>query len=151
MGTAILADEEFIGRVVFLTTHMDHWLREANPGFNIPMVNRLAKVVKVFDWGSEEGKILIGLRKDNPKWGRLVSEDFKFVLNIYYPELLSKSGKLPGLTILEHVPRKYPGTELPLFDLYPERLLSDLLKGQGEFFKVLKKEIKESAKTDVPG
>lgn len=151
METTPTPDEKFIGRVVFLTTHMDHWLREANPGFNVPMVNRLAKVVKVFDWTSEEGITLLEMRKSNSKWDRLVPEDFKFVLDIYYPELLSKTGKVPGITILEHVPRKYPGTELPLFDLYPEKLLSGLLKGQGEFFKVLKKETEKVTKTNVPG
>jgi len=47
------------GKLVYLTYHVDIWFRELNKEFNIPMANRLAKVVKEFNWNTKEGKLLL--------------------------------------------------------------------------------------------
>jgi len=113
-----MTDKELFGRLVYLTPHADHWIRDSNPGFNIPMANRIARVVKVFDWDTEEGKYLLSEREKSGKWGKFDPKDFKFVLTIFYPELV-KDGKT-GLPVEEVMPRYYPGGKLLLFDVLPE-------------------------------
>ncbi len=127
-------DKELAGRLVYLTVHADVWYREINPKFNIPMANRIAKVVKVFDWSTDEGKFLLEERAKTGKWTKLDPKAFKFVLKIYCPELSIKN-KI-GFTVEEVMPRKYPGTELSMFELFPLWLLEDLQKEEKEIFKL---------------
>ena len=133
-----MSDSDFEGRLVYLTTHTDVWLREVNPKFNIHMVNRLAKIVKVFDWDTEEGRLLLAEREKTGKWrGKLKPRDFKFVLKLYCPELSLK--KRTGVTVNEVLPRFFPGTELSLFELIPPWMLRDLQKEEKDIFKVVEK------------
>lgn len=148
-------DSALRGQLVFLTPHTDKWLRDVNPKFNIPMVNRLAKVIKVFDWGTEEGKLLLDARKENGKWSHLISEDFKFVLKVYCPDLVLKDKK--GVTVDEVMPRCYPGTKLELFTPLPDWVVKDLNKEERDAFKIVKNTDvkkttvkKQSKATDVP-
>lgn len=130
-----MEDHELLNKIVFLTVHTDRWLRDGNPRFNIPMANRLARVVKVFDWETEEGRLLLEARRRSEKWGSMDPRDFKFVLSIYYPELV-KDGKR-GMTVEEVMPRKYPGTDLDLFTSMPAWVLEDVVKERkGDLFKL---------------
>lgn len=144
-------DKDWLGKIVYLTVHAEVWFKEIKPNFNIPMVNRLAKVVKIFDWDTEEGVILLEAREKTGKWTNLNSKDFKFVLKIYYPELIfdqnvkiyspellfSKEIK-KGFVAEEVLPLKYPGTELFMFDLLPDWVIKDLTKEEKDIFKVVK-------------
>jgi hypothetical protein len=121
-------DKDLDGRLVYLTVHLDRWLREVSPGFNVTMANKMAKVIKVFDWDIEEGKLLLDARAKTGKWKSLNSKDFKFVLKVYHPDLTIKKKK--GCTLEEVLPRCYPGTELYLFDLVPDWMLEDLKKSE---------------------
>jgi len=127
-------DIELAGRLVYLTVHMDVWLRQVNSKFNVPMANRLAKIVKVFDWETDEGKLLLAEREKSGKWKNLNPKAFKFVLKIYYPDLKLKDKQ--GLTVEELVPRYYPGTELFMFDMLPSWMLKDLQKEEKDIFKI---------------
>jgi hypothetical protein len=131
-----MEDKEFLGKIVYLTPFLDEWLRKTNPGFNVPMLNRLAKVVKIFDWDTEEGKLLLQIRKKSPKWEEHTSTDFKFVLKVYHPDLRTTKAKRPGLTILEHMPRNLPGTDKPLFALYPSWMIENFLKEEKDVLEV---------------
>jgi len=134
-----MADSDLAGRLVFLTIHMDAWLRHVNANFNIPMANRLAKVVKVFDWDTDEGKLLLEEREKNGKWKEFNPKDFKFILKIYYPELYLPHRERQGTSVQEVVPRCYPGTERMLFDLLPDWLLVDLQKEEKNILQVERK------------
>jgi hypothetical protein len=140
-----MEDSDFKGRIVFLTVHLDKWLRDINPKFNVPMSNRLAKVVKVFDWSTEEGKLLLDVRKKTGKWEKLNPQDFKFILKVYHPDLKINKNDNQGMMVEEVLPLYFPGTKLRMFDLYPERLLRDINKKEKNSLKVIKKD------TDVPG
>lgn len=131
-------DKDFAGRLVYLTTHSDVWFRDLNPKFNVPMANRIAKVVKVFDWETDEGRLLLAEREKTGKWGKLKPKDYKFVLKIYCPELSIK-GKV-GFATEEIMPLKYPGTDLSLFTLLPPWMLKSLQKEEKDIFKVLRKD-----------
>jgi hypothetical protein len=128
-------DKELDGRLVFLTVHMDVWLKQMNPRFNIPMANRIAKVVKVFDWESEEGKLLLREREKTGKWKKLDPRAFKYVLKVYYPEIVK--GKKTGITAEEVVPRCFPETEMLLFDVIPVWMLESLQKEEKDVLKLV--------------
>lgn len=148
MYITVMPDSDLSGRLVFLTVHMDMWLRRVNTNFNIPMANRLAKVVKVFDWDTEEGKLLLEEREKNGKWKELNPKDFKFILKIYYPELYLPHRERQGTSVQEVVPRHYPGTEKMLFDVLPDWLLIDLQKEEKNILQIERK--MASLKKDVP-
>jgi hypothetical protein len=133
-------EEKLDGRLVILTRHLEKWYKELNSEFNVPITNRLAKIVKVFDWGSSEGKLVLKEREKTGKWEKLNPKDFKFVLKIYYPEL--RIGKTEKVMIEEIVPQYYPGTEAPMFMLMPDWMLNDLLRGEKSSFKVEKKVVR---------
>jgi len=112
-------DKDFAGRIVFLTAHVDRWIREKNPGFNLPlMANRIARVTKVFDWDTDEGKYVLKQREISGKWKNANPQDHKFVVSVFFPELI-KDGK-KGLIIDEVMPRMYPGTSSTLFEALPQ-------------------------------
>jgi hypothetical protein len=111
-------------RLVYLTTHFHTWIKERSPDFNILMIGRLAKVIKVFDWNSKEGKSLLNERLKNKKWNEQDAKDFKYLLEIYYPDL-SKDGK-KGVIAPECIPLTGKDKK-PLFDLIPNGILKQIL------------------------
>lgn len=125
------------GRLVILTRHLEKWYKELNSEFNVPITNRLAKVVKVFDWESPEGKLVLRERKKTGKWENINPEDFRFVLRVYYPELRIKQTK--KVMIEEIVPQYYPGSEAPMFILMPDWMLKDFLREEKPVFQVKEK------------
>lgn len=133
-----MEDKDLDGKLVYLTLFYEKWIREVHPEFNIPMVNRLAKVVKVLDWDTDEGKLILSERKRNGKWDKFKSEDYRFVLNIYYQEL-APSRK--NIAIAEMVPRYYPDSKNELFKILPESIITGLLKKEQNAFKVVKKNV----------
>lgn len=137
----MINDSDLSGKLIFLTVHYDVWLRQVNSKFNIPMANRLAKIVKVFNWNTAEGKLLLEQRKNTGKWEKLNSKDFKFVLKIYCPDL-NKNGKM-GLTTYEVSPKFYPGTKLTMFQVVPVWMLRDLQKEEKDIFKVEKDSVSD--------
>ena len=126
-----------VGNLVYLTIHYDKWLRERNANFNIPMVNRIAKIIKIFDWDSDEGQLLLAVRDKSGKWGDLDSKDFKYVIKIFYPDLIY--GDKNGYAAEELVPKYYPKTDNPMFGKIPINVLNVIVKAQKEAFKITKK------------
>lgn len=145
-------DRDLSGRLVFLTVHFDVWLRQANPKFNIPMANRLAKIVKILKWNTAEGRLILNEREKTGKWEQLDSKSFKYVLKIYCPDIVKDNKK--GLTTFEVSPKYYPGTKLDMFQVVPVWMLKDLQKEEKNIFNVKKdiksdKNIKSKKKTNV--
>jgi len=131
-------DSDFDGHLVYLTRCLEKWYHDLDPTFDVPISNRLAKVIKVFDWSTDEGKLVLNAREKTGKWGnKLISEDFKFVLKVYYPELTTKTNN--KVTATEVVPRYYPGTKMEMFSLLPDWMIKDLLKAEKNAFKVERK------------
>jgi len=138
-------DIKYEGKLVFLTIHYDQWLREVNPKFNIPMANRIARVIKVFEWDTQEGKTLLRAREKTNKWGNFNPKDFKFVLKVYCPELVMGSRR--GISTEEISPLNYPGTELKMFELMPDWMLKEVRSDNWESFTVAAKGTKVSTRT----
>lgn len=135
-----MEDKELDGKLVYLTVHFENWLKQVNPVFNIPMSNRLAKVIKVFDWDTEEGQVLLEEREKTGKWKNMNSKDFKFVLKIYYPELVLK-GRIRGFAIEELACRYFPGKDLSMFEPLPNAMVKELMKEEKDILKVEKRNV----------
>lgn len=130
------------GDIVYLTRHYAEWIKALEGDLDISLVHRIAKIVKVFNWSSQEGKLLLEQREITGKWGNLNSKDFKYVLKVYYPDLASKKDSTLGITALEVLPLNYPGSKLPLFEKFPQHLLDDLNNKKIEdIFKLERKKI----------
>jgi hypothetical protein len=112
-------------KLVYLTVHFHTWVKDRNPDFNIPMLCRWAKVIKIFDWDSEEGKALLTERLKSDKWKEQDAKDFKFILDIYYPDLIK--GEKKGVIAPECVPFLNPTTKKPLFEIVPTGILKQIL------------------------
>lgn len=128
---------DITGRIVYLTRYLEMWYKFRTPSFNVPITNRLAKIIKVFDWDTEEGKTLLEVRERTGKWKNIESKDFKYVLKVYYPELIIN--KKDKIMVDEVMPRYYPGTKNELFRLLPEWMLKDIIKEEKNSFTIVKK------------
>lgn len=122
-------------KLVYLTIHFHTWVKDRNPDFNIPMVCRLAKVIKIFDWETKEGKDLLSERLDNSKWKEQDAKDFKYILEIYYPDL--SMGDKKGVIAPECVPLVNPLTKGPLFEVIPSGILKQIVS-TASIFQVTK-------------
>ena len=114
------------GDLVFLTPAYEKWVYERNPQLQVSLVNRLAKVEEVIDWDSEKGKRIKEVRLKSGKWKDLPLEDNKYLLSIYYHDLVGRNDK-PG--IIEPTPMfsKDPKTGAPFFIKVPEWLLEKIM------------------------
>lgn len=130
-----MLDNILDGSIVYLTIYFDKWFRDRDIKSTAPMVNRLAKIVKIFDWESDEGKLLLEARKSNGKWKDLNPEDFKYILKIYYPEL--KNNK--GIAIEEISSRYYPGSNNEMFRVLPKSIIDFINKEEKNILKVVEK------------
>jgi hypothetical protein len=141
-----MTDQELQGKIVYLTVHADRWLRRTNPTFPILMANRVARVIKVFDWESDEGKYLLDQREKSGKWKELDPREFKYVLSIFYPELVR--GEKHGIKVEELFPRVFPGEKVVLFDVLPEWMATELNNPPDKIkaFKIEKKKEGEKEK-----
>ncbi len=133
-----MSDSTLENRLVYLTSHFHTWVKARNPDFNIPMVCRLAKVIKIFDWETKEGKELLSERLKNGKWKEQDAKDFKYILEIYYPELIK--GEKKGVIAPECVPLLNPTTNGPLFEIVPNGILKQIVSSSSTF-KVTKEKV----------
>lgn len=128
------------GDIVFFTQHYAEWIKLLKGDLDISLIHRIAKIVKIFNWDTEEGKMLLEQRVLTGKWNNLESKDFKFVLDVYYPDLVNGKKKQLGIKAIEVLPALFPGTEFPLFVVYPQHLLDDMFKKiDHDIFKLEKK------------
>jgi hypothetical protein len=130
------------GDIVYLTRHYAEWIKMLKGDLDISLIHRIARVVKVINWRTKEGKLLLEQREKTGKWKNLNSKDFKYVLKVYYPDLKSKKTDHTGITAYEVLPLNFPETEYPLFEKYPQHLLDDMNKEDIEdIFKLERKDI----------
>lgn len=122
------------GDVVYLTKAGHDWISRTNPGFSIPLSGRIGKVEKVLDWTSKEGKLVLKSRVASGKWDKYKSEDFKYIVAIYYPELIM-DGHAPGVKAPEVLPYRHPTEEKnpPLFQKWNPDLWKDILRTSKPF------------------
>lgn len=123
------------GDLLFLTKSFEDHFRKKNPSSKISLVNRLAKLEEIIDWDSEKGQIIKAARIKSGKWKNLPIEDNKYIVSIYYHDLIGRN-KERGV-IERGVPmfRYNPKTKEPFFEKVPDWIYKSIML-QCETFSV---------------
>ena len=123
-----------VGDVVYVTMSGHDFITRNRPEFNVNIAGRMARVHDIYDWKSTRGKKILAERAKLPKWKDRISEDYKYVLVIYYPEL--KKEDTQGLSIPELFTEFHPMQAEPkirLFRKWDDELLSDMFSASDEY------------------
>jgi len=115
-----------VGSLVYLTRAYEEYVRRTNPFMDARMENRIAKVEEIIDWESEKGKKIKAARIKTGKWDKLPLEDNKYILSVYYPELIGRKGE-QGVAV-RGVPSfsKDPDTGSAFFGKLPDWMYKDI-------------------------
>jgi hypothetical protein len=89
--------------------------------------NRIAKIEEIIDWDSEKGNKLKEARLKTGKWDKLPLEDNKYILSVYYPELLGRKGEKGVVERGVASFSKDPVTEAPFFDVLPNWMFKEMV------------------------
>ena len=127
-----------VGDLVFFTRAAELWMRETRPTSPVGFITgKLARVAEVIDWESERGRTIKASRDKLEKWSTIPNaDDYRFVLDIFFPEMPSgeEQGAF-GLVLPDVVPEFFSNVEgsedpLPLFlkttNTFQERLQKGL-------------------------
>jgi hypothetical protein len=107
-------------------------MSRSNPLHKSALSGRTGQILDIYDWGTPKGQEILRGRNASPKWMSLNSEDFRYVILVFLPEL-EYQGKV-GVAHPQLFPLLHPRMDgnPPLFSPYPLHLL-DLLTGKRRF------------------
>lgn len=129
-------DEELkAGDLLFLTKAFEKYFLNKNPTSKICLVNRLAKLEEIIDWNSEKGRIIKKARVDSGKWKNLPIEENKYIISIYYPDLIGRNNEHGVIERGVPMFRYHPKTREPFFEKIPAWIYKAFMK-QCETFTV---------------
>ena len=81
------------GDLVFLTKSFENYVKSKHPKLSVVLVNRLAKLEEIIDWESPKGAKIKEARLKSGKWKDLPLEDNKYIVSIYYHDLMGRKGE----------------------------------------------------------
>jgi hypothetical protein len=123
------------GNLLFLTRAFEEYFRKKNPSSKVSLINRIAKLEEIIDWGSDNGKRIKKARTDSGKWANLPLEESKYIVSIYYHDLIGREGQRGVAERGVPLFRYDPETRVPFFERIPDWIYKEILK-QCESFKV---------------
>ena len=126
------------GDLVFLTRAFDAYIRKKNPSSKVSLINRLAKVEEIIDWDSEKGRRIKRAREESGKWNGLPIEDNKYVLSIYYHDLVGRQGQRGVAERGVPMFKSHPESGVPFFEKVPDWVFKEIIKKCETFDVVLK-------------
>jgi len=114
------------GDLIYLTRAYEDHIRKSHQFMTAKLENRIAKIEEIIDWESEKGRKLKAARLKTGKWDNLPLEDNRYILSVYYPELVGRNNQ-KGV-IERGVPSfsKDPSTGAPFFGLLPEWMFKEI-------------------------
>lgn len=127
------------GDLLFLTAAFEAYFRKRNPSSKISLVNRIAKLEEIIDWGSEKGQKIKQARLISGKWKDLVLEDSKYIISIYYHDFIGRKGQKGVVERGVSMFRNDPETGLPFFERVPDWIYKEIIKKCEEFKVEFKK------------
>jgi hypothetical protein len=126
------------GDLIFLTKAFDDYLHQKNPKMTVSAVNRLAKLEEVIDWKSPKGKMIKDMRLKTGKWKGLPLEDNKYIVSIYYHDLVGRKGERGvverGVSMFSHHPKN---PKVAFFEKAPDWIYKEIMKKCESFDVVL--------------
>jgi hypothetical protein len=135
-----MLDDFKTGDLVFLTKVYDDYFHEKNPtAITVILTNRIAKIEDIIDWSSEKGKLIKEARLKTNKWNNLPLEDNKYILSIYFHDLVGRKGQKGVVQRGTPMFSGHPQTHEPFFIKAPDWLFKEIAK-KCESFNVYKKD-----------
>lgn len=128
------------GDLLLLTQAFDVYMHQKNPHINVIYTNRIAKLEDIIDWNSEKGKIIKDAREKSGKWKNLPLEDNKYIVSIFYHDLIGRQGQRGVAERGVSMFRLHPETKQPFFEKMPDWLFKTIAK-KCESFSVEKKDV----------
>ena len=121
------------GDLVFLTKSYDDYFHRKHPEAKIFLVNRIARLEEIIDWESPKGQKIKQARVLSGKWRDLSIEENRYILSIYYHELVGRKGQKGvaerGISMF----RFHPQTKEALFEKIPDWIYKEIMKKCEEF------------------
>ena len=123
------------GDLLFLTKAFEDFFLKKNPASKISLVNRLAKLEEIIDWESEKGRAIKKAREMSGKWANLPIEDNKYIISIFYHDLIGRNKEKGVVERGKPMFRYNPATKAPFFEKVPDWIYREIMK-QCETFSV---------------
>jgi hypothetical protein len=142
-------DEELKpGCLVFLTKSYDEYFHKRHPEAKISLVNRIARLEEIIDWGSSKGQKIKQARVLSGKWKDLPIEENKYILSVYYHELIGRKGQRGVAERGVSMFRFHPQTKEAFFEKIPDWIYIEIMK-KCEEFKIEDQEVAPTLKEQV--
>jgi hypothetical protein len=93
----------------------------------------------IIDWDSEKGKLIKEAREKSGKWTSLPIEASKYIVSVYYPDLIGRKGEAGVAERGKPMFRHHPESGEAFFEKLPDWMYRDIMK-QCETFTVKPKE-----------
>jgi len=127
------------GDLLFLTEAFHNYISKKFPGSSIILANRLAKLEEIIKWGTEKGKMIKEARIKSGKWKGLSIEDSKYIISVYYHDLVGRKGEKGvaerGVAMFRYDPK----SGKPFFVKVPDWIYQEIMKKCEQFSLELKK------------
>jgi len=128
------------GDLLFLTKAFEEYFHKKHPQSTISLVNRIAKLEEIIDWASPKGQQIKQARLASGKWKDLPLEENRFVVSVYYHDIVGRKGEKGvaerGVSMFRH----NPVTGKPFFEKAPDWIYREIMK-KCETFTVEKREV----------
>jgi len=128
-----MEDKIKTGDLLFLTDAFHRYIKEKHPNSKIIFYNRLAKLEEIIDWRSVKGKKIKAARIMSQKWKKLPIEESKYVISIYYHDLVGRKGQKGVIERGVPMFRYNPITKEPFFVKVPDWIYKEINKKCVEF------------------
>jgi len=128
-------DDLKVGDLLFLTSFYEHYIKEKYPNTKLCLINRLAKLEEIIDWETSKGRFIKQARVKSGKWKNLPIEDNKYIVSIYYHDLIGRKGEKGVVERGVPMFRFHPETKKPFFEKVPDWIYPEIMK-QCESFGV---------------
>lgn len=116
------------GDLLFLTAAFNTYFHEKHKGSKIVLTNRLVKLEEIIDWDSAKGKMIKAARVKSGKWKNLPIEENKYIISIYYHELIGRNGERGVVERGVAMFRNHPKTGVAFFEKVPDWIYREIIK-----------------------
>lgn len=117
------------GDLLFLTKAYNDYLHAHNPHMSVILSNRIAKLEEIIDWKTPKGKLIKEMRKKNGKWKDLPLEENKYIISVYYHEIIGRKGERGvverGVSMFQYHPKN---PKLSFFEKIPDWIFKEIIK-----------------------
>ena len=135
-----MEDKIKAGDLLFLTEAFHNYINKKFPDSKVILANRLAKLEEIIDWNSVKGKKIKEARIKSGKWKKLPLEENKYIISVYYHDLVGRKGQKGvaerGVSMFRYDPK----SGKPFFTKVPDWIYKEIIKKCEKFRVELEEE-----------